>query len=273
MTTVGRTMPTIAEPSGGDDFRCSLQSEKARAANCVAAGGDLRFDRVKPGVSMQKRAYGLEVPQGLQDLCDPSRLGLLVYDMQAGILAQLADAEAVTARAAAVLRAARRGGYRVFFSRHLSLPVEVSGVAGMRAALAWQRVERIEQLRPAFPRDAPQSQIVPEVAPRASEAVFDKIAMSAFVGSPLEIALRDCRLSALALVGVALEVGIEPTARHAADLGLIPVVVADACGGRDEAAMERALAGLAFAGDAILTDASTLCPLLAGAGVPDRGAA
>ena len=32
------------------------------------------------------------------------------------------------------------------------------------------------------------------------------------------------------LVGAVLEIGIEPTARHAADLGFLPLVVDDACG-------------------------------------------
>lgn len=53
--------------------------------------------------------------------------------------------------------------------------------------------------------------------------------MSCFEGTPLSIALRDCQLLALAIVGIALELGIDPTVQHAADLGFIPVVVADAC--------------------------------------------
>jgi biuret amidohydrolase len=74
--------------------------------------------------------------------------------------------------------------------------------------------------------------------------------------------LRDCGINAFAIVGVALEVGIEPTVRHAADLGYLPVVVADACGGRDDAARQRSLDGLAFAGDAVITDTATIAPLL-----------
>ena len=54
--------------------------------------------------------------------------------------------------------------------------------------------------------------------------------MSALVGTPLEAALRDRGVTTLALVGAVLEIGIEPTARHAADLGFLPVVVEDACG-------------------------------------------
>jgi AraC-like DNA-binding protein len=85
-------------------------------------------------------------------------------------------------------------------------------------------------------RDAPGFQIVSELAPRPEDAVFDKITMSAFEGTPLAIALRDCGISSIAIVGIATEVGIEPTARHAADLCFIPVIIADACGGGDEAA-------------------------------------
>ena len=163
-----------------------------------------------------------------------------------------------------VLDAARSGGFRVFFTRHLSLPNEVAGVSQLSTAKAWQRARTVAEVKPSFPRDSPQFQIVRELEPRPSEAVLDKITMSAFVGTPLDIALRDCGLLAFAIVGIALEVGIEPTVRHATDLGFIPVVVADACGSRDRAAAERALAGFSFAGGSLTTDVGTLVPLLNG---------
>jgi nicotinamidase-related amidase len=63
-----------------------------------------------------------------------------------------------------------------------------------------------------------------------------------------------------------MEIGIEPTARHAADLGIIPVIITDACGaGHDEAA-QRSIDALKFAGDAVLTDASTFCQTILAAG-------
>ena len=103
---------------------------------------------------------------------------------------------------------------------------------------------------------------VPELAPRPSEAIFDKLAMSAFEGTPLSMALRDCGVSAIAIVGIATEIGIEPTARHAADLGIIPVIIADACGAGHEDAARRSLDALAFAGDAIITVTQTFCDAL-----------
>jgi nicotinamidase-related amidase len=71
--------------------------------------------------------------------------------------------------------------------------------------------------------------------------------------------LRDCGISAVALVGVAMEIGIEPTARHAADLGMIPVVITDACGAGHADAAQRSIDSLKFAGDAVLTDTSAFC--------------
>src|SRR5262249_31160046 len=153
------------------------------------------------------------------------------------------DAAGLTARVGNVLAAARQRGMRVFFSRHVSLPNAVAGITQLRRAMAWQRADRALDTRPAFPPPSPQAQIVPDLAPRDDEFVIDKITMSVFEGTPLSIALRDCQLIAVAIVGVALEVGIEPTVRHAADLGFVPVVVADACGSGDPGAGRRALEG------------------------------
>jgi nicotinamidase-related amidase len=144
----------------------------------------------------------------------------------------------------------------------MSLPLELMGAFQYRMAMAWQRVDDPRAVKPWFLRDSPGFAIVPELTPRPSEAIFDKITMSAFEGTPLEIALRDCGINALAIAGMAMEVGIEPTARHAADLGLIPIIIEDACGFGDQSAAKRSLDGLAFSGDALIADTSAFCRLI-----------
>lgn len=209
-------------------------------------------------------AFGLDIPTTLDEVCHPSRTALIVYDMQVGIVSQIATGRAITERARRVLQAARDGGFRVFFTRHMSLPNEIAGVSQLRRAMAWQGVDRAADTTPAFPRDSHQFQITPEIAPLPGEAIVDKITMSAFAGTYLDIALRDCGINSFGIVGIALEVGIEPTVRHAADLGYIPIVVRDACGIGDPVAGERALAGLAFAGDALQTDSGKIIELFKG---------
>jgi len=203
--------------------------------------------------------FGLTIPRTLDEVCDPKRVALLVYDMQVGVLSQISDAAQIIAQVVRVLTSARAAGVRVFFSRHMSLPKELMGVSQMRTAMVWQHVTSVEAVTPWFLRDSPGFQLASEVAPLASEAIFDKITMSAFAGTPLDIALRDCGIIAVAVVGVAMEVGIEPTVRHAADLGYIPIVVTDACGAGNAEAARRSRAALDYAGDAILTDVATIC--------------
>src|SRR5438132_12672449 len=86
--------------------------------------------------------------------------------------------------------------------------------------------------------------------------------MSAFEGTPLDIALRDCGIDAFAIVGIAIVIGIEPTVRHGADLGYIPVGVKDACGFGHRDASARSIASLELAGDALITNACTGRPQL-----------
>ena len=212
-----------------------------------------------------ERAYGLEIPESLEDAVDPRRLALVVYDMQVGVLRQIERAAEVTANVVQVVEAARAAGVRIVFMRHMSLPNELAGVFQLRMAKAWQRVASTSDVQPWFLPDSPSFQLTPELSPRPSEAVFDKITMSAFEGTPLEIVLRDCGITAFAIVGVATEIGIEPTVRHGSDLGLIPIVVADACGAGDEEAARRSLAGIEFIGDAFVVRTREFCELLASA--------
>ena len=206
-----------------------------------------------------QRAFGLNVPETLDEVCDPQRLALIVYDMQVGILKQIENGRQITDKVLQVLDLARKTGTRIFFTRYMSLPRELMGTFQFRMAMAWQRVQRPEDVHPWFLRDSPGFHLIPEMNPLSSEAVFDKITMSAFEGTPLDIALRDCGITAFAIVGIAMEIGIEPTVRHGADLGYIPIVIKDACGFGHGDAAERSLSSLEFAGDAFLTNAETFC--------------
>ncbi len=207
---------------------------------------------------------GLNVPRSLNDVCRPGRLGLIVYDMQVGILEQVAERDTVIQNVREVLEAARAARVRTYFTRHVTLPVELMGVAQLRMWRAWQRVDRLEEVRSPFLPDAPQTQLVPELEPNEREAVIDKLTLSAFAGTPLELALRGASVEAVAIVGVATEIGIEPTVRHAGDLGFISVVVTDACAAGNAEAGARSIESLRFLGDAFLTDVAGFRDALAG---------
>jgi nicotinamidase-related amidase len=211
------------------------------------------------------RVNSLDIPTSLADLLDPRRVALLVYDMQVGITRQIKERDSVIAKVQQVLQSARAAKVRTFFTRHMSLPRELMGAMQYRTAMAWQHEQDPTQVQSPFLRDSPGFAITPQLQPLASEAVLDKISMSAFEGTPLAMALRDCGVRAVVLVGIALEIGIEPTARHAADLGIVPILVRDACGHGNAEAAERSLQALTFAGDSVITEASAVGAIWASA--------
>jgi biuret amidohydrolase len=193
-----------------------------------------------------QRAFGLDVPDSVAEMCRPAAAGVLVYDAQVGILPHVKDGDVLVGRIREIVDAARAADVPVFYVRHVSLPPTHLGVGALRTAMAWQRKDRAQDVTTAFPPDAPHTAIVDELAPVAGEPVFDKLGMSALVGTPLEAALRDRGITTLVLVGAVLEIGIEPTARHAADLGFLPVVVDDACGIVEPDAAQRSLDSLDY---------------------------
>jgi nicotinamidase-related amidase len=186
-----------------------------------------------------------------------ARTALLVYDMQRGIAKQISDAERVIAACKTAIDAARRVGMRIAYSKHMSLPRAWLGSTQLRTAMAWQRVQKPEEVKSWFVRGSEAAEIVPELAPGDDDLVVEKFSMSALTGTSLDFALRDCGIVNLVIVGIALEIGIEPTVRSATDLGLVPVVLTDACGWGNDAAAKRALETMKFVGEAILMETRT----------------
>ena len=211
-----------------------------------------------------KTFAGIDIPETLQDAVRPNRTALVVYDMQIGILQQLPNGQAVLEKVLTVLDAARSAGVRVIFMRHMSLPKRLSGAFQMRQLMVWQRKTSPDDVHPWFLRSNPGFELAPQLGVRDDEAVLDKITMSAFEGTPLPIALRDCGLTSFVIAGIATEIGIEPTVRHGSDLGFVPVVVTDACGAGHAEAGERAMANMRFMGDAILCTTDELKAAWAG---------
>jgi nicotinamidase-related amidase len=71
---------------------------------------------------------GLEIPESLADALRPETLALIVYDMQVGVLSQIAHGDRVLGNVRRVLDAARGRGVRTVFMRHYSMPRALAGV-------------------------------------------------------------------------------------------------------------------------------------------------
>jgi nicotinamidase-related amidase len=131
---------------------------------------------------------------------------LIVVDMQPGFDEPQFGARnnpSCELRVADMLRAWRRKGFAVFFTRHLS----------SRAG------------SPLCAND-PRSRIKPEVQPLDGEPVFDKRTYSAFKARHFAEAVARLAPSVIVLTGIATDICVTATAREAIDLGY-PVAIAN----------------------------------------------
>lgn len=92
--------------------------------------------------------HGVSIPQSLEEIVSFENTVLIVYDMQAGIAPQVKDGAQITARVGNVLAAARVAGLRIFFTRHMSLPLNLMGAFQYRTSTSWQRTDSPDQVRP-----------------------------------------------------------------------------------------------------------------------------
>lgn len=96
--------------------------------------------------------------------------------------------------------------------------------------------------RPNVAEQPPGSGFVPEMAPRDNDLVVVKRTIGAFYGTGLADRLRRRGVETVVMAGLATTMGVESTARAAADHGFEVVFAADAMSGMTTAEHEHALA-------------------------------
>lgn len=164
---------------------------------------------------------------------DARRSCLLLFDLLQGHVNRDAESRRryapVIANAASLLAAARSTGAMVAFAQ--------ADHRADRATTARTLRDTDNRLNPIGDDDpgplltagTGETDIVPELAPQASDLVVPKHRWSAFHGTYLDLALRTRGAHTIVLCGGSTDIGIAATAFAARDLDYNLVVVSDAC--------------------------------------------
>lgn len=150
--------------------------------------------------------------------------GLSAHTAERGVLGRVADC----------LAAARERGVPVLHARVAFDP------GYTRRSNRSQRFSGMERngLLQAGSEDA---EFMPEAAPVAGEAVFDKGCVNPFIGTGLEQRLIALGIRRLFIGGVATNFVVESAARHAGDSGFQVTVVEDLCAAYNQEMHEFAI--------------------------------
>lgn len=158
---------------------------------------------------------------------DPATSALLVMDYQLSVVQMVEDADALLARAASAIAAAREAGIVVGYVRVAFDDQDYAAISGTNktfSALAASR--RLHDTDPATAIDS-------RVAPAPGDIIVRKVRVGAFSTTDLDDQLRARGITTLILAGISTSGVVLSTARAAADMDYRLYVLEDACADTD----------------------------------------
>ncbi|MEN3378798.1 MAG: ureidoacrylate peracid hydrolase [Hyphomicrobiales bacterium] len=184
------------------------------------------------------------IPLTLADFLRRDRVALVMWDMQKGLAGRSPMIGEIVPRANRLIDAAERAAIPVIWSRHILPPLRFTSGPFLKFLMKKQQVDRPSRLKPTMQEGMEDTQFVDGLSPRPNHLVLEKSQPSLFVDTPLDLRLKAMAIDTLVIAGVATDIGIELTCRHAATLGYYSVVAEDATGAYSREAHERSLAFL-----------------------------
>jgi nicotinamidase-related amidase len=199
------------------------------------------------------------IPQALEDFLAPERTALILWDFQVGLAGHAVNRAQLQEAATRLIAAAEDAGIMIIWSRHVLPTLELIPGSFLRFLMRKQNVSRVEDLRPTMQAGMEETEFLPGLKPQEHHIVIEKSTPSLFVNTPLDLRLHTCGISNLVLAGVATNIGIEFTARHAQALGYYTVIAEDATGSYSEEAQARSIAFLRSQNP--VTSAADICKI------------
>jgi nicotinamidase-related amidase len=181
---------------------------------------------------------GIEVLESIEEIVNPKHSAFLVVDIQndnAGVDGSMAKAgrdvtfiRSLLPNIQAALAAARQLNMMVVFLRN-TRSKDGSHEAG---PVQRARLKSAHSLGLEFYETEGTwgHEVLAELAPRPSERQIIKYRPSGFVGTPLDLILRNRGIKSVIVVGLVTESCVEGTVRDAYQLGYYPVILSDGVG-------------------------------------------
>ena len=170
----------------------------------------------------------------VKDYLSPTQTALIVWDVQEALVASVFNKEDFLRKISELVDTARTKGISVFYTKIVRLPEKFESKA--RLAMWKEGKGRGSRFEPG--------DIAREIYPKDGDVVLNKYTGSIFVGTSFEYMARNAALSSLVFSGIATNMGVESSARHALNLGFLPVIAKEAVSSSDKDAHLRSLANM-----------------------------
>jgi nicotinamidase-related amidase len=176
------------------------------------------------------RFEGREILTELQEIVDPGRTVLLVWDMQNDQAGGSFNREELIRNTPPLIAAARRAKVKLVYTQSTPYPWQDESPAWIRRAMKEQKVDHPSKLKPRRLRGSFGWQLMEPFRPDEYDLVLEKRRPTMFLGTEFESLLVNRRATTVVIVGCTTDGGVEASVRDGHYRGYFMVVVRDCVG-------------------------------------------
>ena len=184
---------------------------------------------------------GRAIPITLDEVADPGRAVLLVWDMQNDQAGSSFNKDEFLRAAPPLIASARRAGVRVVYAFATPYPWRDEAPAMIRRAMKDQGVDHPSRLGPRRTRGSFGWQLIEPFEPEEGDVHIEKHRPTIFLGTEFEQLLGNWNRDTVVVVGCRTDAGVEGSVRDGYYRGYSMVVVRDCVGTNRETAHHEAL--------------------------------
>jgi nicotinamidase-related amidase len=191
-----------------------------------------------------KDAYGIHIFENFKEIVDPSHTCLVVWDVQNWLVDRIFNQSEFISALKPFIESLR-SRVPVSYTLITPLPKPFASSWFLYSMMRRFNVDDVAKLPPFMAPGSPERQVYAEVQPIQDDIVIEKSTANIFLGTNFELMLRNRNIKTIIFTGIATEIGVESSARDAANRGFYPVVVSDCVSSMDRDAHDRSLKNMA----------------------------
>ncbi|MCL4496500.1 MAG: cysteine hydrolase [Deltaproteobacteria bacterium] len=187
-----------------------------------------------------KNANGIEIYENLKEIVNPAHSCLVVWDVQDGLVSKVYNKTEFIANIKYLVNALR-GKMPVVYTLITPAAKEFRSSWSYYAMMRRFGVDDPAKLPDFMSKSSNDRNILEDIVPQAGDILLEKPTASIFIGTYFEQMMKNGNITTLIFTGIATEIGVESSARDAANRGFYPVIAEDCVSSMDKDAHGRSL--------------------------------
>ncbi len=187
-----------------------------------------------------KTVNGIEIYENLKEIINPGHSCLVVWDVQNGLVSRIFNKTEFISdlkNLVNILRDKMPIVYTLITPPEKEFRSSWSYYAMMRRF----GVDDPSKLPEFMAKGSNERNILQDITPQTGDILLEKPTASIFTGTYFEQMMKNRNIKTLIFTGIATEIGIESSARDAANRGFYPVIATDCVSSMDKDAHNRSL--------------------------------